>query len=375
MKVLNVEIKDLKHNINIIKKYLNLCHENENVPKIIGVVKANGYGLDLVKFSRFLVNEGIDILAVSSVEEAIELRENDINTEILLLAGTSDKEELEELLKNNIILTISSFEDLNSLKEIVENNKGNSKTNIKVHLKIDTGFNRYGFKYEEIEHLADELKKCDFLKIEGIFSHFSYAYSKKEDYTRKQFEEFRKIIKKLNELGIDAKIKHICNSSAFVKYPEFHLDAVRIGSGFLGRLQIENEIGFKKVGTFISKISEIKKVKKNEFIGYSNSERAKKDMTIAIIPAGYSDGVNFGKQNDTFKLIDKIRILKNSFEDIFKDKHLYVFVKNYKCRVVGKVGMNHTVIDITGKDIKIGDKVEFNISPLNISDKVRREYS
>lgn len=284
MKVLKVEIKDLKHNIDMIKKYLETSHTGEKIPKIIGVVKSNGYGLDLIKLSRFLIDSGIDTLAVSSVEEAIELRKNDIKEDVLLLAGTSDKEELEELLKNNIILTISSFEDLNSLKEIVENNKENEKFNIRVHLKIDTGFNRYGFKYEELERLADELKKCDFFKIEGTFSHFSYAYSKNEDYTKKQFEEFMKYIDILKNFGIDTGMLHICNSSAFLKYPKMHLDAVRLGSCILGRVIVKNNIGLKKIGMLYSKISEIKIVKENETIGYSNSEKAKKEMKLGIIP-------------------------------------------------------------------------------------------
>ena len=86
------------------------------------------------------------------------------------------------------------------------------------------------------------------------------------------------------------------------------------------------------------------------------------------------DGINSGKYNDTFKVIDKIRIFKNSFFDIFKDKHIYYKINGSKCRLLGKVGMNHIVLDIKGKDVKINDEIEIDISPLNVNTNIRREY-
>jgi len=381
LKVLEVSKNDLKYNISIIKEMLrtSTVYENsesgeiaEKNPIIIGVVKGNGYGLGLKEISEVLIENQINILAVSSVEEAIELSEMSLNAEVLLLASTSIKDELEMLIDKKITFTIGSFNQLDVLEEILKSK--NLEEKIKVHLKIDTGFNRYGFKKSEIKELSERLNPMlEYLSIEGTFSHLSYAYSKSEEYTKKQFKIFNECIETLKNEGIDTGIKHICNSSAFLKYPQMHLDAVRIGSAFIGRVAVKNST-LRKVGKLYGLVSEIKNVEKDEFIGYSNSEKADKNMKIAIVPVGYIDGLNYGKYNDTFKFVDKLRIAKNSMVDIFKDKYLYCKINKEKCKIIGKLGMNHVAIDITGKEINIGDKAYFNVSPLNVNNKVRREY-
>ena len=372
MKVLKINRKDLKHNINVIKNFLKKEEKDDDgrLPKIIGVVKGNGYGLGLIEFSQFLINNGITILAVSSVEEALELREAGIDNEILLLGATAIKADVEKLVDNNITITISSFDDLTVLNKILENKNKKQK----ISLKLDTGFNRYGFKIEELEELIEKLKKSENVEISGTFSHFSFAYAKENKYVKKQFDNFINGIEKLKKAGIDTGMLHICNSCAFFKYPEMHLNAVRIGSAFLGRLPMKNIYGLKRIGNLCVPVSEIKTAIKGETVGYSNTVTMKKDTKIAIVQAGYIDGLNFGKFNDTFGNLDKIRILKNTILDIFKDKHIYYYINDKKCMVVGKIGMNHVALDITGKDIKIGDKVEISISPLNVNSKIRREY-
>lgn len=370
MKVLKISRKDLKHNINVIKKFLKKEEKDDEgkLPKIIGVVKGNGYGLGLIELSEFLINNGINILAVSSVEEALELRDAGIKEEILLLGATAIKNDVEKLVENNITITISSFEDLETLNKIVSNKKQ------RISLKLDTGFNRYGFKYEELDKLIEKLKESENLEISGTFSHFSFAYAKENKYVKKQFDNFIIGIEKLKKAGIDTGMLHICNSCAFFKHPEMHLNAVRIGSAFLGRLPMKNIYGLKRIGNLYVPVSEIKIAKKGETVGYSNTVKMKKDTQIAIVQAGYIDGLNSGKFNDTFGNLDKIRILKNTILDIFKDKHIYYYINDKKCMVVGKIGMNHVALDITGKDVKIGDKVEISISPLNVNNKIRREY-
>lgn len=374
MKVLRINKDDLKHNINIIKEIVrkDTVDDKGKLPKIIGVVKGNGYGLGLVEFSKFLINNGIRFLAVSSVEEALNLRRAKIENDIMLLSGTSIKADLQKLVNKDIIISLSSFDDIETLNRILKN-----KDKIqKVQIKIDTGFNRYGFKYEDLDKLIEVLKldESKKIKIVGTFSHFSYSYSEDKEITQKQFDLFISAVEKLKKNNIDTGMLHICNSSAFLKYPEMRLNAVRIGSAFLGRLQIENEYDLRKIGKVYANVCEIKTVKKGDAIGYSCSEKMKENGKIAIAQIGYMDGINSGKYNDTFKVIDKIRIFKNSFFDIFKDKHIYYKINGSKCRLLGKVGMNHIVLDIKGKDVKINDEIEIDISPLNVNTNIRREY-
>ena len=374
MKVLRINKEDLKHNINIIKSIVkrSAVDDKGKSPKIIGVVKGNGYGLGLVEFSKFLIKNGIKILAVSSVEEALELKRAKIDNDVMLLSGTSIRTDLMKLVNKDVIISLTSFEDIEVLNRILKNKDKVQR----VQIKIDTGFNRYGFKYEDLDELIEVLKSDESkkLKIVGIFSHFSYSYSQNKENTQKQFDLFISSVEKLKKNNIDTGDLHICNSSAFLKYPEMHLNAVRVGSAFLGRLQIENKYNLRKIGKLYTNICEIKSVRKGDTIGYSCSEKIKKNSRIAIAQIGYIDGLNSGKYNDTFKIIDKIRILKNSFFDIFKDKHIYYKINGSKCRVLGKIGMNHIVLDIKGKDVKINDEIEIDISPLNVNTNIRREY-
>lgn len=135
MKVLEINKDDLKYNLNLIKN--RLSKETE----IIAVIKANGMGLDLVKYCKFLIEEGINFFGVSCPDDAIALRKNEIDKNILLMAEVYNTEELTELIKNDIILTIGNLEEKNKIEELAKIlNK-----NVRAHIKIDTGFARYRF--------------------------------------------------------------------------------------------------------------------------------------------------------------------------------------------------------------------------------------
>ncbi len=282
MKVLEVSRENLKHNINLVKKKINEKNPDDSGKrtKIIGVVKGNGYGLDLIQFSKFLINQGIDFLAVSCAEEALELKKAGIEATVLMLGSTSIKSEVKKLIENDIILSIGSIESAKVANEIAKS----FGKKVKVHLKIDTGFSRYGFRFDEKEKIVEILNQCNNLKVEGTFSHFSFAYQKKEDFTKKQFNRFLDVVAFLKKNGIDTGLLHICNSTAFFKYDIMHLNAVRIGSAFVGKLPMKNDIGLKSVSTLKSKVSEIKEVSKGSTIGYSNSHKLKRDSRLGIVP-------------------------------------------------------------------------------------------
>ena len=227
MKVLEINREDLIHNINVIKN-LNKLEEPLKSPEIIAVVKGNAYGLGLVQMSKLLVEQGIDFLATATVEEALELRQNDINCRILMLSSTGVKEDVENLLDNDIILTVGSPEVLEAVDEIAKQ----KKIKAKIHIKIDTGFGRYGFMYNEPTKIVEAIKKAKYVKILGTFSHFSNSFSKDSKCTSIQYERFLDVIEELKDNDIDTGILHICNTSAFFKYPYMRLNAVRIGSAF-----------------------------------------------------------------------------------------------------------------------------------------------
>lgn len=281
LKEVLIEKEDLRYNIRKVKEFClkSSYIDSGNKVQIIAVVKANGYGLGLVEYANFLIDNGINFLAVSTIEEALMLRESGIKEKILMLSSTSIEEDVKKLVLNDIILTIGSKESAeiaNKLGQVL-----NKK--IRVHLKIDTGFGRYGFVYCNREDMLKTLLQLTNLKIEGTYTHFSNAYYD-DNYTKKQFERFLECIEVLKMNKIETGILHVCNTSAFIKFKNMHLNAVRIGSAFTGRVAFENNMGLRKIGVFKSNVSEIKILPKGFNVGYSNTYTAKDNIKIAIVP-------------------------------------------------------------------------------------------
>ena len=328
-------------------------------------------GFGLIEYSKFLIDNGIEILAVATTEDAIALREAGIKEDILMMSSTCIKEDVELLIQNNIILTVGSIEAIKLADELARK----YNVTIRAHLKIDTGFGRYGFVYSRLEETVAVLREITNIKIEGTFSHFSQAYAKNEKWTNLQFDRFIAATSYLQNHKIETGMLHICNSSAFLRYDNMHLNAVRIGSAFLGRIVVQNTVGLKRIGKFRTQISEIKVLPKGYNIGYSNAFKTKKRTKVAIVPVGYFDGYNVRNYPDSYRFIDKLRYLYNDVKNIFKDKKLKVTIGNKKYRLVGKIGMYHMAIDITGSEnIKTNDNIELDINPLYVDSSIRREY-
>lgn len=273
MKVLEIKNEDLENNIVRLQ-------ERAGDKRIIAVVKGNGYGLGFDRFIEILLEHGINYLAVSSVEEAIELADKKLDATVLCMEATSIESEIEQLLDKNVVITVGNTETA----EIVNRIAKNMNKKAYVHFKIDTGFSRYGFLYTDKSSILNTIQSCTSILVEGIFSHFSSAYFENEDYTRVQYNRFLEIKKYLEENSINIPMYHICNSSAFLKYDDMFMDAVRIGSAFLGRISVKNNIGLKKIGMLKSNVVEIRKLEKGVPVGYSNSEITKKSTTLAIVP-------------------------------------------------------------------------------------------
>ena len=375
MKVLEINKDNLRHNIKLIKNKIET--ESPNV-KIYAVVKANGVGLDLVKYTKFLIENGINSFAVACVEEAVNLRQAEIKEEILMLSPLIDKKELHLLIQNDITLTIGSLEEIKILKEVIsqlksENNKKQELKKVKVHIKIDTGFGRYGFLYSDLVAILSAFKTVDEnIEIEGMYTHFSE--SRDEKWTNLQYNRFCEVIEFLKSNGYNPKYLHCCASTAFIKYPNMRLNSVRLGSIFQGRTLTKNT-GLIKIGKFKTDITEIKVVPKGYNISYGNTYKTKKETKLATIPVGYMDGFNKGPKRDNFKLSNNIISVLMEIKKVFKDNRLEAKINGKNYKVIGRLGMYHSIIDITdSEDIKTGDIVTLDITPLQTNDEIRREY-
>lgn len=305
-----INLDNINNNINEIKNYIS------SKVKLAIVVKANGYGHGAVEICKNINKKIVDYICVATLTEALELRNSNIDIPILVM-GYIPKNYYNLAIKNNITITVFSIE-----QAIIIDNICKSLNIIgKIHIKIDTGFNRLGFKIEndDISNLKYILNLKNIF-VEGIFTHLALK-DEKSDY--EQFNKFKLLAQELLKYK-DIPIKHICDSIGMVAYKEFHLDMVRVGASIYGYNSRESNLNLKEAISFKSKIIQIKKVLKGEGISYDYSYIAPKDMYIGVIPCGYYDGIP--------------RKLSNKG---------YVTVNNKTCKIIGKICMDQMIIDLT----------------------------
>ena len=331
--VLEINLNAILHNINVHKALL------KPETKICAMVKAYSYGLGGYEIAEFLQHHHIDYLGVAYADEGVDLRKNGITTPILVMNPEQGSYDI--IIDYNLEPEIYSLRVLELFTTQLQL-KGIQRK-YPIHLKIETGMHRLGFKENEIEELLEILKKYN-VKVASIFSHLSSSDIPEErEYTMYQIETFKRISEKIIS-GLDYRpLRHILNSSGITNYTDYQFDMVRIGIGMIGisptpeiKSQLQNAVTFKTV------ISQISEVKKGDSIGYSRKYKAEKDTRIATIPVGYADGIP--------RLIGN----KNGFVSIHKQK----------VPIVGNICMDMLMVDLEKLPAKDGDKVIiFNENP------------
>jgi alanine racemase len=325
-----IEIKEnaIAHNIQSFKKII--------APKVKlwSVVKSNAYGHGLVPFSQHADRHGAQGFCVDSVPEALKLRKNSMKKPILVLGPTLFRE-LSALAQNNdITLTVSNFDALTQLAK--------SRLKTKFHLKIDSGMHRQGFYPSDLPKVIRFIKNKKMgEQLIGVYTHFASAKDiNYPAYTDLQFANFQKALHGLEKSGFKNLIRHAAATGGALVNPKYHLDAVRIGIGLYGLwpskellLQTKN-VSLKPVLSWHALVSEIKMLKKGDYVGYDLVEKVSVPTKIAIIPIGYWHGFP--------------RSLSGIGEILVNGKY---------AKVIGRVSMDLIVININGISCKPGDKV------------------
>ena len=329
-----INLNALAHNYNTLRERIG-----SNV-KFLGVVKADAYGHGSVQVSRLLEKLGADYLAVSSIDEAIELRHNGITMPILIL-GYTPKEEVGELIKNNITQAVTcKAKALEYSEEAVKCNG-----TLKIHIKVDTGMLRLGYLCDGdyfdsgVEGICEG---CELpgLMPEGIFTHFAVSDEPGEEcraYTKHQFELFTSVIDAVEKkLGKKFQIRHCANTGAVAKYPETWLDMVRPGLLLYGYGEFAEELGLKPVMSLKTTVSTIKTYPAGTAISYGGIYKTDKKTRMGVVPYGYADGF--------------FRCLSNRYE---------LMTSEGLVPQRGKICMDMCMIDLTDKmGVDVGSEVE-----------------
>lgn len=332
--VLEINLNAILHNINYHKSLL------KPTTKMMAMVKANSYGLGSYEISEFLQHHHIDYLGVAFVDEGVELRKKGITVPIVVM--NPEQHSYETVIEYNLEPEIYSFRVLELFYEAVQKSGYDKK--YPVHIKIETGMHRLGFKGFELDQLSQTLNTIN-VKVQSIFSHLSSSDIPEErEFTLNQLKTFEKNSTYLIEKLGHTPIRHILNSSGITNYTRYQYDMVRIGIGMLGESQnSEIQKQLRSVVSFKTVISQISLVENGESVGYSRRFKADHHTKIATIPVGYADGIP--------------RLIGNQVGNVGVNKTL--------APIVGSICMDMMMINIDHiPNVKEGDTVTvFNAKP------------
>ena len=325
---IEINLENLENNIKEIQKII------PEKTKIMAVVKANAYGHGLVLISKKLNEIGIFNFAVSSLKEGIELRENGILGNILIL-GFTDYKNLEDVIKYDLIQTIIDYDYAKRIEKLDLSQK------LKVHLKINTGMNRIGENYQNIEKIK-EIFAIKNIEILGLFTHLSVSDSSNlEDinFTKRQINNFFQVVNGLKSIGYSNFSSHIQSSYGILNYSELNLDYVRIGIIMYGvhsekNIKTKVNINLKPVLTLKAKISSIHELDVNESISYGRTYITTSKIKVATVSIGYADG----------------------YPRSLSSKGI-VLVNGKRRPILGRICMDQLIIDVTNMSIQVGDIV------------------
>ena len=323
---LDVNLEAIAENLHFYRSFM------KPETKLTCMVKASAYGAGSVEIAKTLQERGVDYLAVAVADEGAELRRAGITAGIIVM--NPEMSAFGTLFEYELEPEIYSF---NLLDALIRAARRQGITDFPVHLKLDTGMHRLGFNPKtDIPVLIDRLSHQRALIPRSVFSHFVGADSDGfDDFSEKQFKLFDEASRTLQAAFPHKILRHICNSAGIERFPERHLDMVRLGLGLYGIDPIDNRV-LHNVATLRTTILQIRDVPAGDSIGYSRKTVLDRPSRIAAIPIGYADGLN--------------RHLGN--------RRGYCLVNGQKADYVGNICMDVCMIDVTDIPCREGDSVE-----------------
>jgi len=373
---IEIEKSALIHNYHEVKKFVG-----EKV-KILAVVKGNAYGLGMIPCARLFQEQGADMLGVTTFEEGIALREAGITAPILVF-GPVLQDQLGLAARYDLTVSITSFQAIERVIKGMENLALEARgaiEPIKVHLKIETGMGRFGIWPGEAVTAAKAIEFHPGLKLEGVYTHFATAQKSKGAYFNKQWALFQEALQELSAAGFDQLIRHCANSAAVINYPPCHLDMVRCGTLLYGQNpQVDQgkKLDLQDPWRFYARVLEVRELPKGHGIGYGAAYQTKKAARIAVLPAGFVDGVNMEPTLIPASIIDAIKGTAKIWLRYFNlgSQNLTVRFAEGTAPVVGKVGMQLMMVDVTHlPQIEIGSAAQVPIRRTAAVQDIPRYY-
>jgi alanine racemase len=323
--VLEVNLDAISHNLNEFRRHL------DPGTRIMVMVKAFAYGGGPAEIAALLEYHRVSYLGVAYADEGVELRNAGVTLPVMVMNPDPSSSEL--IIRYNLEPEIFS---LSSFKHFAEVASKHGLVQYPVHIKIDSGMHRLGFMPEEVDELTSLIGTAESVRIASVFSHLAASEDPAfDDFTHRQARIFLEAAARIRETTGYPFLKHICNSSGIVRFPQYQFEMVRPGIGIYGAGEFEG-LNLKPAGRFKSRISQVKRIPAGDPVGYGCADVSDKDRIIAIVPVGYADGLN--------------RKLGNSNGSML--------IRNKRVPIIGNVCMDMCMVDITGIDANAGDEAE-----------------
>lgn len=327
-----IDLDALRHNFGEIRK---LTAPDAG---ILAVVKADAYGHGAYETAKTLLECGASGLCLATIDEAADLRKRGIDAPLMTL-GFTDKSRFADAVRYDIEQAVYSYDIARALSDEAES----QGKKIKIHVKLDTGMGRIGFKADgsQTEEIVKSCKLPGIIPY-GVFSHFAVADTEDDEYTKMQFDSFMRQIKELGDEGVVFEKKHISNSAGIMRFPEMHLDLVRAGIILYGLMppgcpEPPVRPDLIPVMNWYAKVIHVKTIPSGATVSYGRHFTAQRETEVATVGIGYADGLS--------------RRLSNGFE---------LLVNGEKCPIIGNVCMDMCMVDTTDLKTrpKVGDIVE-----------------
>jgi alanine racemase len=336
-----ISLKAILHNLRVIRRHVGAQR------KILAVVKSNAYGLGAVPISKALQRAGTEWFGVTCANEGIELREAGIRKRILVLTGFWPGEE-KRLIQNQLTPTVSRVDDLRHIERAAKSIRGKSRaksSRVPFHLKINTGMNRLGISPDEIDAFCLALADCPHIQLEGTYTHFASAEDFTAEQTTVQEQLFRDCLDRMRALGVSPGMVHMSNSGAICARPSTWGDMVRPGAILYGyhqsfdppkkKQEVMCAMPLEPCLSLRARIISLREIPSGQAVGYGARFVTSRPSRIAVINAGYADGIVRARTNRGCAL-----------------------VRGRRVPLVGTISMDLTMLDVTDvPDAKLGDIV------------------
>jgi len=338
-----VSLSALTGNLRAIRDYVNPANEKRKTPrKVLSIVKGNGYGHGGPQVAKALEKAGSDWFGVASAGEGIEIRKAGVRAPILVLGGFWPGEE-KNLLQHNLTPAIHRCEQLLAFEAAAKLRR----KNVSVQLKIDSGMNRLGIMPKDADCFARQLAKCKHVSLVGTFTHLASSEvltdTELGQQTKQQIDRFYSTVEHLRSLGADPGILHIANSAAIAARPETWADMVRPGAILYGyhpgfdpperRAEFERKLPLRPVMSLRARLMSVRCIATGEAVGYDATWIAQRPSRIAVLSAGYADGVHRSLGNRGI-----------------------LYIRGHAAPIIGIVSMDVVMLDVTDvPDVAVGD--------------------